>query len=71
MFISSFHNDGAEVDAFIYRRAAIGNVFTPKACRIFDNDDSAYGTNPEGILVAARIRETHHSGAPNALKIGY
>jgi hypothetical protein len=60
-----------QVDAFIYRRAAIGNVVTPNVCRIFDNDDSVYGTNLEGILFAGGIRKTHHSGASNALKIGY
>jgi hypothetical protein len=50
VFISSFHADRAEVDAFIYRWATLEKVFTAKALCTFDNDDFINSTNPEYVM---------------------
>ena len=50
VFISSFHADRQEVDAFIYRWATLENVFTPKALCTFDNDDFINSDNPEYVM---------------------
>jgi antiphage defense system Thoeris ThsB-like protein len=54
VFISSFHNDSAEVNAFIYRWATVEKVFTPKALATFDNDDFIYSDNPEYVMSEIR-----------------
>jgi hypothetical protein len=54
VFISSFHGDRAEVDAFIYRWADIGKIFTAKALCTFDNDDFIHSTNPEYVMSEIR-----------------
>jgi hypothetical protein len=57
VFISSFHNDRAEVDAFIYRWATVEKVFTPKALASFDNDDFIDSNNPEYVM--SQIRQKY------------
>jgi len=54
VFISSFHNDRAEVDAFIYQWATLQKVFTPKALCTFDNDDFIRSDNPEYVMSEIR-----------------
>jgi len=54
VFISSFHNDRTEVDAFIYKWATVEKVFTPKALATFDNDDFIDSTNPEYVMSEIR-----------------
>lgn len=54
VFISSYHGDRAEVDAFIYRWATIEKVFTPKALCTFDNDDFINSNNPEYVMSEIR-----------------
>jgi len=54
VFISSFHNDRAEVDAFIYKWATVEKVFTPKALATFDNDDFINSDNPEYVMSEIR-----------------
>jgi len=54
VFISSFHNDRAEVDAFIYQWATVEKVFTPKALATFDNDDFINSDNPEYVMSEIR-----------------
>ncbi len=54
MFISSFHADRVEVNAFIYRWATLENVFTPKALCTFDNDDFINSDNPEYVMSEIR-----------------
>jgi hypothetical protein len=50
VFISSFHNDRKEVDAFIFHWATLQQVFTPKALCTFDNDDFINSDNPEYVM---------------------
>lgn len=50
VFVSSFHADRREVDAFIYRWATLEKVFTPKALGTFDNDDFIDSGNPEYVM---------------------
>jgi hypothetical protein len=50
VFISSFHADRQEVDAFIYRWATVEKVFTPKALCTFNNDDFINSNNPEYVM---------------------
>lgn len=54
VFISSFHDDRTEVDAFIYRWATAEEVFTPKALCSFDNDDFINSDNPEYVMSEIR-----------------
>jgi len=54
VFISSFHNDRAEVDAFIYKWATVEKVFTPKALATFDNDELIKSNNPEYVMGVIR-----------------
>jgi hypothetical protein len=54
VFISSFHNDRAEVDAFIWRWSTFEGVFTAKALCTFDNDDFINSTNPEYVMSEIR-----------------
>jgi hypothetical protein len=54
VFISSFHNDRAEVNAFIYQWATLQKVFTPKALCTFDNDDFINSDNPEYVMSEIR-----------------
>jgi hypothetical protein len=54
VFISSFHNDRAEVDAFIWRWSTIEGVFSAKALCTFDNDDFINSTNPEYVMSEIR-----------------
>ena len=50
VFISSFHDDRREVDAFIYHWATLEGVFTPKALCTFDNEDFINSDNPEYVM---------------------
>lgn len=50
VFISSFHANRQEVDAFIFQWATIEKVFTPKALGAFDNDDFIDSDNPEYVM---------------------
>jgi MTH538 TIR-like domain (DUF1863) len=50
VFISSFHANRAEVDAFIAQWATLQGVFTPKALCTFDNDDFINSDNPEYVM---------------------
>ena len=50
VFISSFHADRTEVDAFIYRWETMEQVFIAKALATFDNDDFINSTNPEYVM---------------------
>jgi len=54
VFISSFHSDRAEADAFIYRWATVEKVFTPKALCTFDNDDFINSDNTEYVMSEIR-----------------
>lgn len=54
VFVSSFHNDRKEVDAFIYHWATLQKVFTPKALSTFDNDDFINSDNPEYVMSEIR-----------------
>ena len=54
VFISSFHNDRVEVDAFIWRWSTFEGVFTAKALCTFDNDDFINSTNPEYVMSEIR-----------------
>jgi MTH538 TIR-like domain (DUF1863) len=54
VFISSFHNDRAEVDAFIYHWSTLQKVFAPKAICTFDNDDFINSNNPEYVMSEIR-----------------
>ena len=56
VFISSFHDDRAEVDAFIYRWTKIEQVFTAKALCSFDNDDFINSDNPDYVMGEIRRR---------------
>jgi len=57
VFISSFHNDRHEVNAFIYHWGTLQKVFTPKALCTFDNDDFINSTNPQYVM--GQIREKY------------
>jgi hypothetical protein len=57
VFISSFHGDRGEVNAFIYHWARLQNVFTPKALCTFDNDDFIDSDNPDYVM--GRIRQKY------------
>jgi MTH538 TIR-like domain (DUF1863) len=50
VFISSFHANRQEVDAFIYQWATVEKIFTPKALGTFDNDDFINRDNPEYVM---------------------
>jgi MTH538 TIR-like domain (DUF1863) len=50
VFISSFHANRQEVDAFIYQWATVEKIFTPKALGTFDNDDFINSDNPEYVM---------------------
>jgi MTH538 TIR-like domain (DUF1863) len=50
VFISSFHANRQEVDAFIYRWATVEKVFTPKALCTFDNDDFIDSDDPDYVM---------------------
>ncbi len=54
VFISSFHANRTEVDAFIHRWGTIEKVFTPKALCTFDNDDLIKSDNPEYVMSEIR-----------------
>lgn len=54
VFISSFHANRLEVDAFIYRGATLERVFTPKALCTFDNEDFINSDNPEYVMAEIR-----------------
>jgi len=54
VFISSFHDDRREVDAFIHHWATLEQVFTPKALCTFDNDDFIDSNNPEYVMSEIR-----------------
>jgi MTH538 TIR-like domain (DUF1863) len=54
VFISSFHNDRHEVNAFILQWATMQKVFTPKALCTFDNDDFIDSNNPEYVMSEIR-----------------
>ena len=54
VFISSFHANRQEVDAFIYKWATEEKVFTPKALATFDNDDFINSDNPEYVMSEIR-----------------
>jgi hypothetical protein len=54
IFISSFHDDRREVDAFIHHWATLQQVFTPKALGTFDNDDFINSNNPEYVMSEIR-----------------
>jgi MTH538 TIR-like domain (DUF1863) len=54
VFISTFHGDRGEVDAFIYRWATQERVFTPKALCTFDNDDFIDSDNTEYVMSEIR-----------------
>lgn len=56
VFISSFHADRDEVDAFIYRWAVVEKVFTANALASFDNDDFINSTNPEYVMSQIRAK---------------
>lgn len=56
VFISSFHDDRAEVNAFIYRWATVEQVFTAKALCTFDNDDFINSNNPQYVMSEIRRR---------------
>jgi hypothetical protein len=56
VFISSFHADRREVDAFIYRWDTVEKVFTPKALGTFDNDDFIDSDNTEYVMGQIRSR---------------
>lgn len=50
VFISHFHADRQEVDAFICRWATLEQVFTPKALGSFNNDDLINSDNSEYVM---------------------
>jgi hypothetical protein len=50
IFISSFHENRREVDAFIYHWATLQRVFNPKALCSFDNDDFIDSSDPEYVM---------------------
>jgi MTH538 TIR-like domain (DUF1863) len=54
IFISSFHNDRSEVDAFIYLWSTVHKVFTAKALGAFDNDDFINSDNPDYVMSEIR-----------------
>jgi hypothetical protein len=54
VFISSFHANCDEVDAFIYQWSSVEKVFTPKALCTFDNDDLIKSSNPEYVMAEIR-----------------
>jgi hypothetical protein len=54
VFISSYHGDRSEVDAFIYKWATVENVFTPKALASFDNQAFINSDNPEYVMGVIR-----------------
>jgi MTH538 TIR-like domain (DUF1863) len=56
VFISSFHNDRAEVNSFIHQWSTLQRVFTPKALCSFDNDDFVNSDNPEYVMGQIRRR---------------
>lgn len=56
VFISSFHADRREVDAFIYRWATLEKVFTANALATFDNDDFINSTDPEYVMGQIRSK---------------
>ncbi len=56
VFISSFHPDRQEVDAFIYRWATVEDVFTAKALGTFDNDDFIKSNDTEYVMTEIRRR---------------
>jgi hypothetical protein len=56
VFISSFHDDRAEVDAFIYQWSTLQQVFTAKALCSFDNDDFINSDNSEYVMAEIRRR---------------
>jgi len=54
VFLSTFHANRPEVDAFIYQWATQEKVFTPKALCTFDNDDFINSDNPEYVMSEIR-----------------
>jgi len=56
VFISSFHANRAEVEAFIYQWSTVQGVFTAKALATFDNDDFINSTNPEYVMSQIRTK---------------
>lgn len=56
VFISSFHADRNEVDAFIYHWTAVEKVFTANALATFDNDDFINSTDPEYVMSQIRSK---------------
>jgi hypothetical protein len=50
VFISSYHGDRFEVDAFIYHWSTLQKVFSPKALCTFDNEHFINSTNPEYVM---------------------
>ena len=54
VFISSYHANRVEVDAFIAQWATLQGVFTPKAICTFDNDDFINSDNPEYVMSEIR-----------------
>jgi hypothetical protein len=56
VFISSFHADQNEVDAFIYRWSIAEAVFSANALATFDNDDFINSTSPEYVMSQIRSK---------------
>jgi hypothetical protein len=54
VFISRFHANEAEVNAFIYRWAHLEKLFTPRALGTFDSDDFIDSDNPEYVMAEIR-----------------
>lgn len=56
VFISSYHADQGEVDAFIYHWSTVHKVFTPKALGTFDNEDFINSDNPQYVMGQIRAK---------------
>lgn len=56
VFISSFHADRNEVDAFIYRWATAEKVFTANALATYENDDFINSADPEYVMSQIRSK---------------
>lgn len=56
VFISAYHGDQSEVDAFIYKWATLQKVFTAKALGTFDNEDFINSNNPEYVMGQIRSK---------------
>lgn len=54
VFISSFHANQQEVNAFIYQWATVEKVFIAKALATFDNDDFINSDKPEYVMAEIR-----------------